>query len=107
MAGPLTKRGGISVSIGANSPVLFRGRRLQGLQTERALVLDLQLEAAGAADAVDRRRAEHKDVRVGKLQELDAQRLGQHLRIEVEVPRALLEAVEDDEQAAQVGHVIA
>ena len=78
---------------------------LQGAQAGAAAVLHLQLEAAGRAQAVDGRRAEHADARRGDRVEFLAQPLDDRRRAELRVAGALLERLENHEHAAHVADV--
>ena len=78
---------------------------LQLIEAQIAAVLDDQLEAAGRAQAVDRRRAERRDDRpphflVATLLQRLGNRVGAQLRV---VP--LVERLQEDVHRAQVGRV--
>ena len=78
---------------------------LQRPQARAAAVLDLQLEAARAAQAVDRRRAEDADPCRRDLAEFLAQPGDDRGRAELRFAGPFLERLEDHEHAADVADV--
>ena len=78
---------------------------LQGAEAGPALVLNLELEAAGGAQAVDRRRAEHGDPGSADVAVLLAQFGGDGRGTPLRVSLSLFKRLQNDEHAAHVADV--